>query len=72
MGGLNNEGLAPPSGEFATGAPGAMPNIRLGEPGEGAIWLRKLLLSGGALNALLEAAEDTAGGTAVPRFKSPN
>ena len=67
---LKSEGLEPPSGVVAdptTGAPGATPNIRLGDPGEWAMF-RKLLL-GKALNALL--ALDTAG--AVPRFKrSPN
>ena len=70
--GLNNDGLEPPSGVCDTGAPGATPNIRLGDPGDGAM-LRKLLL-GKALNALLEAAEDTTvGGTAVPKLRrSPN
>ena len=64
---FKSDGLEPPSGVCAepTGAPGATPNIRLGDPGEGAMF-RKLLL-GKALNALL--ADDTAGTAPVPKFR---
>ena len=66
---LNKDGLLPPSGVWgATGAPGADPNIRLGDPGEGAIF-RKFPAAafGRALKAELLEDETTVG--AVPKFK---
>ena len=61
---LKIDGLLPPSGVCGTGAPGA-PNIRLGDPGEGAKF-RKFPALGKALKAL-PPDEDTTG--AVPKFK---